>query len=274
MEAKLQRRVQRYGWDAAAPHYHDSWQAQLKAAQDTLLALAALEPGQRVLEVAAGSGRVTARAAEAVGAAGRVLASDLAGEMVADLAQRLAAQGLDNVDCARMDAEALKAEDGVFDRAICALGLMYLPDPEQALREIQRALKPGGRLAVTVWGERRNCGWAEIFPIVDAQVASEVCPLFFATGGKGVLTSLAQGLGFQNVEERRQTETLVFASAAALIRAVVDGGPVALAVKRFSPRVREEVEAAFLTSVAAHLQPDGSYRIPGEFVTVATDKPI
>ena len=79
----------------------------------------------------------------------------------------------------RGDAEALPLPDASFDAAVCALGLMYVPDPVRALCEMRRLLRPGGRAAAAVWGARRNCGWAEIFPITDARVASEVCPMFF-----------------------------------------------------------------------------------------------
>ena len=71
--------------------------------------------------------------------------------------------------------------------AVCALGLMYSPDPLAAMTEMHRVLRHGGRAVATVWGERRNCGWAEVFPIVDKNVQSEVCPMFFAAGAPGGL---------------------------------------------------------------------------------------
>ena len=68
-------------------------------------------------------------------------------------------------------APTTSGEEGGFDAAVCALGLMYLPDPGEAVASMARATRPGGRVVATVWGERRNCGWAELFPIVDARVA-------------------------------------------------------------------------------------------------------
>lgn len=63
--------------------------------------------------------------------------------------------------------------DAGFDLALCALGLMYMPNPVQALREMWRVLRPGSRVGLAVWGERSRCGWSAVFPIVDAEVASE-----------------------------------------------------------------------------------------------------
>ncbi|MFV2002676.1 MAG: class I SAM-dependent methyltransferase, partial [Paracoccaceae bacterium] len=254
-------------------YYQDSWQAQLAAAQETYLEMAGLKPGMAVLETACGTGMVTRRIADQVGATGRVLATDLSGEMIAILSRELAAGRLDNVRTARMGAEALDVDDDSFDAAICALGLMYVPEPRTALAEMARALRPGGQVVATIWGERRNCGWAEIFPIVDAHVASEVCPMFFASGAPGLLVADFASVGLVNIRERRQTEQLAFSDANSLIRAVVQGGPVALAVKRFSEPVLQEVSEQFLASVADCRQRDGSYLVPGEFVTVAAELP-
>ncbi len=265
MDARFQLRVQRYGWDAAAPHYDAGWATRLAGAQATLVDMAGLAEGQGVPETACGSGKVTQKIAAAVGAQGRVLATDLAQKMV----DATAALGLANVRTARMNAEALEVGDGEFDRALCALGLMYVPDPLKALGEMRRALRPGGRAVATVWGERRRCGWAEIFEIVDAQVRSEVCPMFFALGAPGSLRLDFERAGFADVEERRQSETLEFPDAQSTLDAVLIGGPVALAVTRFSPAQMRQVSEEFLASVADYRTPAGGYAIPGEFVTAA-----
>jgi len=144
---------------------------------------------------------------------------------------------------------------------------MYIPDPVKALREMCRVVKPGGIVAVVVWGERRNCGWASIFPIIDAQVKSEVCPLFFSMGAPNALASAMESTGLGQIEQTRQTVEMTFPDAEVLLHAQIDGGAVALAAKRFSREARAEVDAAFLASVFDYRQADGSYRIPGEFVS-------
>lgn len=273
MDARLQLRVQRYGWDAAAAHYHAGWQNQLRPAHDRLLQMARIRAGQRVIETACGSGLVTLRLAETVGAGGHVLATDLSQGMVDDLQTRLKARSMTNIEVKRMPAERLDVPDESFDTAICALGLMYTPDPAAALTEMARVIAPGGTVAATVWGERRNCGWAEVFPIVDARVASEVCPMFFGTGAPGALERLFENAGLETLQEHRQSETLAFRSDTDVVEAVLLGGPVALAVKRFSDQDWQQVCQEFLASVADYKNSDGSYDIPGAFVTVTGIRP-
>ena len=128
MDPRLQIRVQRYGWDAAAQLYEEGWQAPLAPAQQTLLRVAAIEPGERVIEAACGSGLVTRALAEAVGPSGHVLATDLSQNMVDLTAKGCADAGQDWVATARRSADDLGEEAG-FDAAVCALGLMYVPDP-------------------------------------------------------------------------------------------------------------------------------------------------
>ncbi len=128
MDARLQRRIQRYGWDKAAAWYEQSWQRQLAPAQTTMLALAELAPGERVVDVACGTGLVTFAAAEAVGPTGVVVGTDLSEAMVTLAAARARSRGSRHVSFARMDAEDLSPlEDASFDVALCGLGLDVRP---------------------------------------------------------------------------------------------------------------------------------------------------
>ena len=267
MEPKLQRRVQRYGWDLAAPSYEPLWQAQLAGVQAELLACAALAPGQQVLDVACGTGLVAFAAADRVGPAGRVSGIDLSGQMV-DAAQRRARSlGLANVDFARMDAENLALPDASFDVVLCALGLMYLPDPERAVQEMRRVMRPEGRVVIAVWGERSRCGWSSVFGIVDAEVSSDVCPLFFRLGQIGALARLCAGANLKVIAERRIVAALAYADGHDACNAALAGGPVALAWSRFDDEVRARVRARYLESIESWRIGQG-YGIPAEFVVV------
>jgi ubiquinone/menaquinone biosynthesis C-methylase UbiE len=272
MDARFQRRVQRYGWDLAADDYEPLWQAQLAEAQAAMMALAALAPGTQVLDVACGTGLVSLEAARAVGPDGHVLGVDLSGRMLNCAERRAADVKLSNCSFARMDAERLSLPDASFDIVLCALGLMYMPDPEQALREMRRVLRPGGRIALAVWGERSNCGWSALFSIVDAEVASEVCPLFFRLGQRDTLARLCADAQFEAIEQHRISTTLAFADASAACDAAFVGGPVALAWSRFGDEVRSRVRVGYVNSINKWRLGNG-FRIPGEFVIAAATAP-
>ena len=272
MEPRLQRRVQRYGWDLAAPDYEPLWQDQLAPAHAELLACAAFAPGDRVLDVACGTGLISLAAARGVGPQGRVLGVDISGEMVDAAKRRAARESLPHASVLRMDAEHLALPDAGFDVVLCALGLMYGPEPERALREMLRVLRPGGRLVVAVWGERSRCGWASVFPIVDAEVASDVCPLFFRLGQPDALVRLCFELRCEAIGQRRLSTTLDYPDADAACDAAFVGGPVALAWSRFDADVRTRVRQQYLLSIASWRDGRG-YRVPGEFVVVSATAP-
>ncbi|MBI1967934.1 MAG: methyltransferase domain-containing protein [Gemmatimonadetes bacterium] len=265
MDARFQRRVQRYGWDKAAAYYEQGWARQLEPAQTRLLELAALAPGERVLDVACGTGLVTFPAGAAVGPRGAVVGTDISEVMVARLRQAATSRGVANVTAERMDAEDLRFPDGSFDVVLCALGLMYFPDPRKSLQEMRRLLRLGGRVAVAVWGARDRCGWAEIFPIVDRRVASEVCPLFFQLGTGDGLGLTMEMAGLTDMTVDRIATTLHYDSGEEACGAAFAGGPVAMAYSRFDQRTREDAFAEYLASIEPYRRGD-QYAIPGEFV--------
>ncbi len=271
MQPQLQRRIQRYGWDRAAALYEQHWQEQLEPAQARLLALANLQRNERVLDVACGTGLVTFRAAEQVGREGEVVGTDISEKMIA-LAQQIAADNnFSQTTFARMDAERLSLPMNYFNAALCALGLMYVPDPKQALAQMHRALQPAGRAVAAVWGKRTHCGWAEIFPIVETRVKSEVCPLFFQLGTGEMLQQSFEAAGYHEVRSERISTTLHYDSAESALLAAFAGGPVALAYSHFDAATRETAHAEYLASIAPYRSNRG-YEIPGEFVIVRGEK--
>lgn len=273
MDANLQRRIQRYGWDQAVTDYEALWRAQLAPAQEKLLAMAALRRGESVLDVACGTGLVSFASAQAVGASGRVVGVDISGKMI-DAAIALARKKRHgNADFLRMDAESLALPDASCDVVLCALGLMYFPDPAVALREMRRVLRPGGRVVVAVWGERGHCGWAPVFPIVDAEVQGDVCPLFFQLGQADNLARACADAGFVDIVPERIATTLAYRNGEEAAAAVFVGGPVAMAWSRFDAPTRARVQANYLAAISPFGKDGLDYRLPGEFVVVAAHSP-
>ena len=266
MEAKLQRRIQRYGWDKAADYYEEFWRRQLEPAQNRLMELAELKPGERVLDVACGTGLVTFRAAEKVEPDGHVLGTDISEGMI-EVARGIAEkQGSGSVSFDRMDAEDLSAlPDAQFDVALTALGLMFVPDPLRALQEQHRVLRAGGRAVAAVWGQRDRCGWAELFPIVESRIQSEVCPMFFQMGTKDVLAQTMQLAGFADVTHERLPSVLRYESDDEAIGAAFLGGPVALAYSRMDEPTHASAHAEYLESIDQY-RDGAAYNVAGEFV--------
>jgi ubiquinone/menaquinone biosynthesis C-methylase UbiE len=136
------------GWERRRPFI----EATTAPVCNWLVDALAPQPGDTVLELAAGAGDVGFAAAAHLGDAGRLLTTDVSPAML-DVARRRAAElGLDNVDFRVMDAEQIELEDGSVDGILCRFAYMLMPDPQTALVEARRVLRLGGRLALAVWG--------------------------------------------------------------------------------------------------------------------------
>jgi len=135
------------GWNDHSAQIRD-W---LREATDAMLAMAEVGLGARVLDVAAGAGDQTLDIAQRVGPTGAVLATDLSPAILEFAKERACHAGYDNVETVAADGENLGVGEGAFDAAVCRLGLMFFPDPGKGLREMYRALKPGGRACTMVF---------------------------------------------------------------------------------------------------------------------------
>jgi SAM-dependent methyltransferase len=142
-------------WTAAAPSWK-KWDEKLalqsRRATDLIVERAALQRGLSVLDLASGTGQPALTIAEAVGPRGRVVATDLVPEMLDSGRAIATARGLRNVEFRVENVESLSFANGEFDRVTCRFGLMFFPDVPNALGEIRRVLKPGGRAIFLVWG--------------------------------------------------------------------------------------------------------------------------
>jgi ubiquinone/menaquinone biosynthesis C-methylase UbiE len=171
-----------------------------------LVELAEVQPGQRVLDLATGRGAVLP-AAERVGRRGEALGIDLAEGMVQAANEEIGRRGL-QARALVMDAERLELPDGAFDRVLCGFGLMFFPKRDQALAEMRRVLRPGGRLAVSTWQTSQAADLSAALHALDPTFAGE--PGWITEAG--VLADCLTQAGLQGVRVCEETEVFRYAS--------------------------------------------------------------
>ena len=233
-----------------------------------LVELAALRPGERVLDVACGTGVVARLAAERVGTSTSVVGIDINPGMLA--VARAADSGATAIDWHEASADALPFSDGSFDVALCQMGLQFFPDKPGALSEIQRVLSPGGRLLINVPGPTPR-----IFAILEEALGRHLGPdaaafvrAVFSLHDVAEVRELVSRSGFETVEARSAVKTLRLPAPADFLWQYVHSTPLAAAATQLDNARRETLEQ----EVVAEWQPfteDGSMILPLG-VTVAT----
>jgi len=198
-------------WDKAAEGWSrnsalvNGW---LEAVTPAMLAAAAIGPGDRVLDVAAGAGGQTLDIARRVGAAGRVLATDISSRILSLAADKLRAAGVRNVETRVADAQDLRLEGAGFDATVCRLGLMFCEQPQAALAGIAAALKPGGRFAAVVFSRPQANPCVAVLMATACRHAGLPPPSssapgsLFSLGEPGLMDKLLAGAGFEQVQVR------------------------------------------------------------------------
>ena len=225
-DAAKYKNAQREQWNkdgAAWRRWTPTLERWYGVATRQMLDLARIQPGQRILDVAAGAGEPAVSAAERVGPGGYVLATDIS-EGIVELALQVARErGLKQIETCAMDGEKLDLPDASFDVVLCRLGLMYMPHPVTALCEWRRVLRPGGRVAVAVFSTPDRNSWgalpasiirkrAQLPPPVPGQ------PGPFSLGTPGVLEGVFRQAGFADPEIRAVPVPHKAASAAEYVR--------------------------------------------------------
>jgi enediyne biosynthesis protein CalE5 len=197
------------GW-AEHADYADARGAETTA---RMLELAALRPGERVLELACGPGGLGIAAALQVAPDGEVVLSDVAPEMTAVAAARANGAGIHNVSTAVLDLEDIDQPDGLYDAVLCREGFMFALDPAGAARELARVLRPGGRAVLAVWGPRERNPWLGlVFDAVSAETGAVIPPPGipgpFAQSDAQRLHDLLADAGFHHVSVTEQQAPL------------------------------------------------------------------
>ncbi|WP_382153246.1 class I SAM-dependent methyltransferase [Hydrogenophaga sp. ANAO-22] len=226
-DAEKFRQSTRAQWENAAEAW-DRWAPLLARwlgpATEAMLDMAAVGPGSRVLDVAAGAGEQTLVAARRVGARGHVLATDISPAILRHAKSAAEQAGLSNVDTLELDGERHDVlPRASFDAAVSRVGLIYFPDQQRALAGIRHALKPGGRFAAVVYSTaERNPFFAVPVGIIRrrAQLPPPLPgqPGPFSLGAEGVLAKTLEQAGFRDVEVRRVDSPVRLPTAAECVR--------------------------------------------------------
>jgi ubiquinone/menaquinone biosynthesis C-methylase UbiE len=174
-----------------------------------LVRLANPAPGEKVLDVATGTGEPAISLAGAVGPNGHVTALDLSKELLALASQRAQARGLTNFTVQQGDAHQLPFADGSFDLVTCRFGVMFFADLPKALRELHRVLRPGGRACFAAWGRFEQPYWQSTMGVVHRHVGgpllAEGAENMFLFGDPGTLSAALKSAGFNTADEQLQT---------------------------------------------------------------------
>jgi len=265
------RRTSHEIWEAMAPGW-ERWRAQLAEAlapvREWLVSELAPQLGETLLELGAGAGDTGFQAAAIVGERGRLISTDFSPMMV-EVARRRGAQlGLRNVDYRVIDAEHIAVDADSVDGALCQSGYMLMADPAGALAETRRVLRPGGRLALSVWGAPERNPWASIGGRILVKRGhlpppEPGAPGIFSMASEERMPTLLDGAGFADVRTEEVPVQFAYRDLDDYERWVMEvAGPFAMVVRGLPEderrALREQLAEAFVPFEA-----DGGYKVPG-----------
>jgi SAM-dependent methyltransferase len=271
---------QRQQWKMGAEGWR-KWSRFIDAAtahiSERMVELAAVEPGSRVLDVAAGYGEPSLTAAAVAGSEGKVVATDLSAEMLAYGRERAAAAGLENVEFVESDAASLSFPPESFDSALSRFGIIFEPEAEAAAARVRSFLRPGSRMVISSWGPPERVPFIGL-PIGTAMRTLGVDPPPPGTPGPlsrptpEALTGLLAGGGFSEIEVEEAEVSYQWESADEFVAMVKDTVPplVALIAKN-APDDPDPVWDAILGAVKETASDDATVRF-SNLVLLATGR--
>jgi SAM-dependent methyltransferase len=271
-DAEEQRAEMLARWERGAPGWGqraDQVRAFSMPVSEWLIDALALQPGELVLELAAGPGDTGFMAAELIRPGGTLVSSDGAEAMLEVARARARELGIDNVEFKRLELEWIDLETASVDAVLCRWGIMLIVDPAAALQEIRRVLKPGGRAALAVWDRPELNPWATIpgralIELGHAEPPDPKAPGMFALASPGRLAELLGDAGFQDVVIDDVDVTRARPDLTSYIEETLDlSRPFADVYEGLDEDGRAAVRDAVAEAARRFGADDGSLRIPG-----------
>jgi SAM-dependent methyltransferase len=229
-----------------------------------MVELAGVEPGSRVLDVAAGYGEPSLTAAAVAGAEGRVVATDISPEMLAYGRERAAAAGLENIEFVESEAASLDFPPESFDAALSRFGIIFEPEAEAAAARVRGFLVPGSRMVISSWGPPERVPFIAV-PMGTAMRTLGVDPPPPGTPGPlsrptpEALGGLLEGGGFSDVEIEETEVSFEWESADEFVAMVKDTVPPLVAlIAKHAPDDPDGAWDAILGAVKERASDDGT----------------
>jgi len=247
-QPEAERQRSRAAWNAVAAGWYAQreglWESS-RPVSEWLIRRLDPQPGATVLELAAGLGDTGVEAARVVGESGRVIITDFAPEMVAAARRRAEELGLENAEFRTLDAERMDLETNSVDGALCRWGYMLMIDPAAAFAETRRVLRPGGRLAFSVWAARERNPWVSLANSVLMELGhvpppDPEAPGAFALADPVRIRELVVGAGFAQPEVEEVHFRRRFANQDAYWRFLVETAASMSPVLRSLPPVAQD----------------------------------
>jgi ubiquinone/menaquinone biosynthesis C-methylase UbiE len=278
MDLDEYRKVSHDTWDRMAAGW-ESWNEFLarssRPVSDGMVEALAPQPGQTILELAAGTGVTGFTAAAALRDGGHLLMTDFSEPMLEAARRRGSELELENVEYRVMDAEKMDLEDDSVDGVLCRWGYMLMADPGAALRETRRVLRKGGRLSFSVWGAPEDNPWASVPGRVLVQRGhmpppEAGAPGIFAMANPERIHQLVTGAGFEPPQLQEVRVSWRFEDFEQSWRFTNElAGALALVIARLDERERDAVRAD-IESAVADFASNGGYEFPGVSLNVLT----
>jgi ubiquinone/menaquinone biosynthesis C-methylase UbiE len=231
------------------------------------------QPGETVLELAAGVGDTGFAAARRLGGAGRLVTTDFSEPMLEAARRRAEELGVSNAEFRALDAEHMDIDDGSVDGVLCRWGYMLMADPAAALGETRRVLADGGRLAFSVWGDPQQNPWASIparalLEHTGAEPPDPLAPGIFAMASEERTRELLSAAGLEPERVENVGMEWRFDSFDDYWHYVTDlAGAVAMVVRALPEADQRAVRDQVERRVEPHADGDG-YRLPGMCLNV------